>query len=68
VTQCGFFGTPLGLGLATATTSAPFDFERRMRFPAASSVACGPHTRASTSGSAIRRAPGKVPAATVEVE
>jgi hypothetical protein len=48
-----------GRGIDTATTSAPLvpHLEQRIRLPTASSVALGPHSRASASGSAIRCAP-----------
>jgi hypothetical protein len=49
----GFFGTPRGLGLATAITSATFfpQLEHRIRVESAASVAALPAIRASASGS-----------------
>jgi hypothetical protein len=57
--QCGFFGTPRGLGLATATTSATFiaHSEHRIRAARAANVAARPAIRASASGSMCRDAP-----------
>jgi hypothetical protein len=51
--QDGFFGTPRGLGLATATTSAAFfpHFEQRSRGARALSVLDQPTRRARASGS-----------------
>ena len=57
--QCGFFGMPRGLGLATATTSAAFfpHLEQRIRSASSRSVIFQPTRRASASGSISRRAP-----------
>jgi hypothetical protein len=57
--QCGFFGTPLGLGLAAATTSAPFlpHLEHRIRSASSLSVIDQPTRRAKASGSISRHAP-----------
>jgi hypothetical protein len=54
--QCGFFGIPRGLGLATAMTSAAFlpHLEQRIR---GASVTLQPIRRASASGSISRHVP-----------
>src|SRR5215472_19113964 len=59
LTQREFFGTPRGLGLATATTSATFlpHCEHRIRSARAASVTERPAIRASASGSMCRDAP-----------
>jgi len=46
--QCGFFGTPRGLGRATATTSAAFlpHLEHRIRSASSLSVILYPTRRA----------------------
>jgi hypothetical protein len=51
--QCGFFGIPRGLGLATATTSATFfpHCEHRIRLASVTKVTDLPAIRASASGS-----------------
>jgi hypothetical protein len=57
--QCGFFGTPRGLGLATATTSAAFfpHLEQRMRGASSVSVIFQPIRRARAWGGISRQAP-----------
>jgi len=57
--QWGFFGTPRGLGLATATTSAAFWPQREQRSPGVNSlrVVDQPTKRARASGSISRHAP-----------
>jgi hypothetical protein len=56
--QCGFFRTPLGLGLATAMTSAAFvpHCEQRIRGARSVSVTFQPTMRANVSGSISRHA------------
>jgi hypothetical protein len=51
INQRGFFGTPRGLGLATATTSAAFfpHLEQRIRVARAASVTDLPPMRANAS-------------------
>jgi hypothetical protein len=55
----GFFGTPRGLGLATATTSAAFFPHLEQRIPGASSfgVTFQPTRHARACGAISRQAP-----------
>jgi hypothetical protein len=53
----GFFGTPRGLGLATATISAALQLERRIRSASLLRVTDQPTRRARASGSISRHAP-----------
>jgi hypothetical protein len=57
--QCGFLGTPLGLGLATATTSAAFfpHLEQRIRDASSCNVTFQPTRRARACGVISRQAP-----------
>jgi hypothetical protein len=57
--RCGFFGTPRGLGLATATTSATFlpHCEHCIRVASAAKVTDLPGIRTSASGSMWRDVP-----------